>query len=246
MTPRTSARLRRALDAEAAELDRERARLLARRDELTTELERIQGSVVELDERRALLERLAAPRPAAQWEPGTPVPGAPAPSGQPGAGAAAPAPTGAARRPRRGILRGTAVREEAARLLAGTSRAGEGIHYVEWLGLLEEAGWAVDGKDPRAVFLTQVSRAPMIRRTTVPGVYALDRGAPSRIRRTLDSLEDELVRLTARRGEGPDVRQRRRELTLAIGRAERALDECRRVLGPLERQPAPPRLAVAG
>ena len=184
----------------------------------------------------------AEPRPSAGSGPGPGRGHGPA-SGGPGPAPGAP-PSGS-RRARRGLLRGTAVREEAARVLAGSPWASDGLHYVQWLGLLEEAGWAVDGKDPRAVFLTQVSRSPVVRRTTVPGVYALDRDAPDRIQRGLHGLQDELGRLAAKRGEGPEVRRRRRELTLAIGRAERALDECARVLGPLGKRPAPPRLAVA-
>jgi hypothetical protein len=143
------------------------------------------------------------------------------------------------------VLRGTAIREEAARALAGRPEAAGGMHYADWLALLEEAGWVVAGKDPRAVFLTQVSRSPVVRRTTQPGVYALDADAPRRLRRRLHVLQDELAQVAAARGDGPEARRRRHELTLAIGRAERALEEAVRVLGPGGEGAAAPRLAVA-
>ena len=148
---------------------------------------------------------------------------------------------------RRGVLRGTAIREEAARILARRPDAVEGLHYLDWLELLHEAGWAVAGKDPRAVFLTQVSRSPLVRRTTRAGVYALDTEAGARLQRELRERQDELAAVAAARGEGPVLRRRREELTVSIGRVERALEEVVRVLGPIgDATPRARRLAVAG
>src|SRR4051812_50128398 len=72
-TPTPSARLVRAAAAERAELARYRDRLLAARDRLRAELDDVEASLRELDERNALLDRLAGPvaeRPVA-----TPVAG---------------------------------------------------------------------------------------------------------------------------------------------------------------------------
>src|SRR5580765_1822798 len=63
-TPTPSARLVRAAAAERADLGRHRERLLAARDRLRAELEGIEASLRELDERDALLDRLAGPAPA--------------------------------------------------------------------------------------------------------------------------------------------------------------------------------------
>ena len=50
----------------------------------------------------------------------------------------------------------------------------------------------VAGKDPLAVFLTQLSRSPAVRKGAQPGVYELDRQAPARLRATLDDLHEQL------------------------------------------------------
>jgi hypothetical protein len=46
------------------------------------------------------------------------------------------------------------------------------------------------------VFLTQVSRSPVVAKTLEAGVYELDRAAPVRLRREIATLQDELRRLT--------------------------------------------------
>ena len=62
-TPTPSARLVRAAAAERADLARHRERLLAARDRLRAELEGIEASLRELDDRDALLDRIAGPAP---------------------------------------------------------------------------------------------------------------------------------------------------------------------------------------
>ena len=57
--PTPSARLVRAAAAERAELGRHRERLLSARESLRAELQAIEASLHELDERDALLDRLA-------------------------------------------------------------------------------------------------------------------------------------------------------------------------------------------
>jgi len=73
-----------------------------------------------------------------------------------------------------------------------------------------------------------------MRKATSAGVYALDRDAAERLRRALRA------RGSAARAYGQPPRQdgglhtRRRELLLAIGRHERALDEALRGLSPAD------------
>jgi hypothetical protein len=218
--PKTSSRLLRAAAAERTDLDRHRDRLLARRESLRADLERIEAALVEVDERVALLSRLA------------PASGAPAalptPAERDGVAATA--------------LRGTAIRETAVRVLAGSPHAGGPIHYRRWLELVEDAGYAVAGKDPAAVFLTQISRSPVVRKTTTAGAYELDRDAPERLRRRLAALQGELRTVTAAPADATDLAEirRRRDGTLAeITQVERALEEAARSL-------AAPALVAAG
>src|SRR3954447_18732871 len=77
-------------------------------------------------------------------------------------------------------LRGPDIREVAVKLLLDNGR--EAMHYREWYELLERAGHEIAGKDPVAVFLTQLSRSPAVRRGTRAGTYELDRGAFHRLR----------------------------------------------------------------
>jgi hypothetical protein len=99
------------------------------------------------------------------------------------------------------------------------------------------AGHEVAGKDPLAVFLTQLGRSPVIRRTGRPGVYALDAAAPEKLKQRLDRLHRELKELAA----GDDltaIRVRRETLTKQIADTEKALDEATRVLEPRRRDAA--------
>src|SRR4051812_2352223 len=110
VAPAPSARLVRAVAAERAELERHRARLAAEAEALRATLARIEHGLVEIDERRGLLDRLA-PSPS------------PTPNPNPH-----PAPTeaGDARAEGEGddhrTLRGPDIREVAVRLLADNGR----------------------------------------------------------------------------------------------------------------------------
>lgn len=225
-TPSPSARLLRAVAAELLELDRTGERLIGRREQLHAELAALERSLAAVEERRALLDSLAAAPEAAQ---STARPRL--------ARGAAPAATAARR-----ILRGTEIRETAIGILLAAPEGASPIHYRRWFELLEEAGFGVSGRDPLAVFLTQVSRSPLVRRTTRAGVYELDREAPERLRRQLARLQVEL-RETAAAGpagaDGPSLRRRREQITTAIGRVERALEEAARSLGRDQVAPAP-------
>jgi hypothetical protein len=209
-TPTPSARLVRAAAAERADIGRHRDRLLAARDRLRVELADVEASLRELDERDALLDRLAGPTPA-------PVP------------VAAPAPAAGAT-----PLRGPAIRRAAVEVLRARADRPQAMHYRDWFDALRAAGYAVAGKDPLAVFLTQLSRSPVVRRGTQSGVYELDPGAPGRLRERLDALHAELRSLTAAPSATADltaIRARRAALTTEITRVEKALEEAEAVLG---------------
>ena len=130
-----------------------------------------------------------------------------------------------------GLLRGPAIRETAVAVLIDQGR--DSIHYREWFDLLAQQGHAIAGKDPSAVFLTQISRSPVMRKGMRAGVYELDRQAPTRLQHTIDGLHKDLRDLTATgTNDLAVVRSRRRQLTTAISQAERALEEAARLLGP--------------
>ncbi len=91
-----------------------------------------------------------------------------------------------------------------------------------------QAGFEVAGKDPLAVFLTQLSRSPVVRKGARTGVYELDHTAATQLRARLEQLHRELKELA-----GDDltaIRARRAEITQQIQRTEKALDEATRVL----------------
>jgi hypothetical protein len=195
--PQPSARLVRAVAAERAELERHRARLTTEAGELRAALARIEDGLAEIDERCVLLDRLA---------PLTPTPDDEEPRDTT-------------------PLRGPAIREAAVKVLIDHGR--EALHYREWFELLERAGHKIAGKDPLAVFLTQINRSPAVRKGSRAGVYELDRQAPQRLRRQIDALQRELSA-----GAGTADRTRRARLATEISRAERSLEEVTRVPGP--------------
>jgi hypothetical protein len=212
VAPEPSARLVRAVAAERAELERHRARLATEADALRAALARIEHGLLEIDQRCGLLDRLApAPAPP-EVEP-------------------APAPDDGEDRGGAKILRGPDIREAAVTLLVDHGR--EALHYRQWYELLERAGHQIAGKDPLAVFLTQLSRSPAVRRGTRAGVYELDRGAAHRLRHEIDALQRELSALPATgTHDAAVIRARRGRLNTEISRAERALEEVTRALGP--------------
>lgn len=55
-------------------------------------------------------------------------------------------------------LRGERLREVALDVLKRLSASGDPIHYRAWFEALVEAGYRVSGRDPLAVFLTQITR----------------------------------------------------------------------------------------
>lgn len=225
--PSPSARLLRAAAAEREELARHRTRLSSAREALCRELADIDASLRELDERTRLLDRLAGP-----------------PAEQAGTGGGGPARDGA---PDRGArrLRGPAIRRAAVEALLALPERPEALHYRDWYEAVRAAGFEVEGKDPLAVFLTQISRSPVIRRSTQPGVYELDAAAAHRLRDELDRLHEDLRALSTAPSAATDlaaVRSRRAQIHAEIGHVEKALVEAEQLLG-AGRQPP---LAAAG
>jgi hypothetical protein len=130
-------------------------------------------------------------------------------------------------------LRGPAIRLAAVRVILEHPKRPDALHYRDWFAALEDAGHVVAGKDPLAVFLTQLSRSPAVRKGTQSGVYELDRAAPHRLRARLDALHHQLRNLTAAAGATADlagVRARRAEITAEITRTEKALEEAEALL----------------
>lgn len=133
----------------------------------------------------------------------------------------------------RHALSGPAIREAAVRVVLQQPEYIEALHYRRWYELLSDAGYAVAGKDPLAVFLTQLTRSPVIRKASKAGVYELDRQAPLRLRQRLERLHAERGEVTTAVVPDSDiasVRARRHELDLSIAHTERALEEALRAL----------------
>jgi chromosome segregation ATPase len=204
-----SRRLQRAAEAERDELRKTRQQLLSKREEVLTRLHELDEALAELRDREMVLDQLvpATATRAAEVEPSEVAEA-------------------------HELLRGPAIRETAVHVLTATGGV-EAIHYREWFKLLGAAGYSVAGKDPLAVFLTQISRSPVVRKGTQAGVYELDLESPARLRRELNRLQSELRDLADEPQSTlslAQVRSRRERLTTAIGRLERELEEAERVL----------------
>ena len=128
-------------------------------------------------------------------------------------------------------LRGPAIRERAVSASWSTAAArrcttGAGSSCSSG------AGHEIAGKDPLAVFLTQITRSPAVRRGSARGdLRARPRRVPPLAAR-VDALQQELGTLPATGTHASPIRARRSRLTAEIGRTERALEEVARVLGP--------------
>jgi hypothetical protein len=226
--PNPSSRLLRAAVAERGDLVRHRERLTGERARLLGEMRELDAALAAVDRRLEVLAELARPPDEATAET-TPVIRAA------GNGAA---PPDAGSDEHATVLRGPDIREAALRVLIAQPGPIEALHYRQWYELLVDAGFRVAGKDPLAVFLTQLSRSPLVRKASAPGVYEVDRQAPLRIRQRLDRLQAELREVTvgapglatASPIELGAVRARRHELDVAISQQERALEEALRVL----------------
>jgi hypothetical protein len=224
--PNPSSRLVRAAAAEHAAVTRHRARLIEQREDLIRQLRGVDDALAAADERLVVLGQLAG----TPDQRATAVPSRDEASRIGERDADAPRIIAASRE----NLRGPAIREVAVQVLLAEPSLIEAIHYRRWYELVTEAGYAIIGKDPLAVFLTQVTRSPLVRKAAQPGVYEIDRRAPLRIRQRLEKLQLELREATLDSSSPADlaaVRARRHELDIAISQLERALEEAMRVLG---------------
>jgi hypothetical protein len=212
--PTPSRRLVRAAQAERAELAKRRARLQAERDDAAARVAELDHSIAMLDDHERLVARFAGPAEE------SPAPGAdlvPADVRQ---------------------LKGPEVRRVAVALLAADPTR-PALHYRDWYQRLVDAGYTVAGKDGLAVFLTQLSRSPVVRRSTQAGVYEIDFDAVRRLELQRGHLEREMRELLSSKGSDlTTIRARRQELTTAVGQVERALEEARELLSSRAPKPA--------
>lgn len=86
------------------------------------------------------------------------------------------------------VLAGADIRKRAVDVLLQSGRAAELLHYKCWFELVVDAGYTIRGRDPQAVFLTQISRSPLVVRGPDNGTYRLDRAAPQRLATRLEQL----------------------------------------------------------
>lgn len=110
------------------------------------------------------------------------------------------------------------------------------FHYREWLKLLHRHGYRVAGKRPEAVFLNQVTRSPVVHATTQSGYYGIDLEAVGKLQRSVAQLVSELAQLSEQPLTGLDFekrRERQRELSREIAKAERMLGEAAEALSSL-------------
>lgn len=198
-----SRRFTRAARSERNRLCRARARLDRKRKDLRGRLDLVAGELEAVDLQLRLLEEVADTE---EWWPGE-------------AGAADDGTD---------VLRGASIRDLAVPILLRRNGIAP-IHYRDWYLLLLSSGYAVAGRRPDAVFLSQVSRSPIVRRSTRPGFYVVDPTVTEDLRQALARNQEELGEmLTQIPADGSSLeahRVRRRELDLEIARIERHLAE---------------------
>lgn len=215
-----SHRLRSAAAAEVTRVDRALANVTARERALAAELATVTAGREALERDRQTLVELAGRDAIAS----APDP-APAPRLR-----AVPAIAGT-------VLRGAQIRMVAVRLLTEHAGADTAIHYRDWYALFVAQGHMAGGKDPLATFLTQITRSPVVRRSTADGVYSLDGGFVDRARARRTRLIADLA-LTHDLTPHADVeeiavaRTQRDRLTRELHALERDLGEALRVLAP--------------
>jgi hypothetical protein len=229
-TPETwtpSRRMQSAAAAEAERVERELTRLAGQEAVLVEELDAVRASIARLQTERDVLTRFADAG-ANGRSPGTEDRRLRVVSeDEPTAGEDSDAT----------VLRGALIRETAVRVLAMKLGPDEPVHYRDWFALLEGQGFRLTGKDPLATFLTQLSRSPVVQRTTSPGMYVLDFEFPTKARARLQQLRAAL-RETAEQvpadvsvEEIAAAREQRVSLSAEVEATERALEEALRSLG---------------
>ena len=165
-----SRRLQAAAEAELKRVARRHDQLLAKAAILETELQAVEKAAEELRQQLVELSDLAQVPLSLSAQRA-------APSEEKGAKA-----TGR-------VVKGKRIRIEAVRAVIATGEGGQALHYRQWFARFTEAGFAIDTPDPTAAFLTQLGRSPVVRRSTKPGIYAIDPEATTNLRRRIDSAE---------------------------------------------------------
>ena len=221
--PQPSKRFLRAAESERTDLIARHQRLAAERDRLQARVDEVADSMLAVEDALRALARVLGESATDILQPdeARPAPDLDAElSGDAGISASR-------------LLKGPAIREVAVQVLLHQPQYIEALHYRDWYELLTAAGYSVGGKDPRAVFLTQITRSPVVRKASEPGIYEVDRQAPLRLRQRFERLQAELRDLASvPAGEAgvSSTGARRRDLTAEIGRTERDLEEALRVL----------------
>lgn len=218
-----SRRLLAAAAAERADIEKQRDALTEQRRKLQGQIDDLDAELAELADRALLIDRLAGPATN---------------------DATAPVDERSSPQDDKIVLRGPAIRQTAVSLLVSDPAGPRALHYRDWFALLERNGYTVAGKDPVAVFLTQISRSPVTHRGTQSGIYEVQVNAADELGRQLEARQRELRALTSTPASTTDltsIRARRTSLTREIDKLEKALDEARATLG------APtPEFAAAG
>lgn len=140
------------------------------------------------------------------------------------------------------LLRGVHIRELGVRVLMQTPRASRPIHYRDWYRLLTERGIRVSGRDPEASFLTQISRSPVVKRSTEQGVYYIDFNFPGWARQQLELKRAELTETftspaSTMLADLDSAERHRTILAREIRHLERELREALRSLGTADMEP---------
>jgi hypothetical protein len=217
LPPKTSSRFQRAAVAE-------RRRLLSQREKLTAEVKLRENALADAETALAAISERIQALEALSEETASPE--------VPRATETPPSANGGGR-----TLRGAAIREMAVRVLVSADAEQRPIHYRDWLTLLGEFGFRVEGKRPEAVLLNQLVRSPLVRPTTKAGIYQLDRGVANQLRARLEDLQRELSDLIKEPMDAetlPASTARHDELTREIRRTGKALEEARRSLTPVK------------
>lgn len=189
--PAASPRLKKAAAAEHARLERRAARVGQTRARLVQRLDQADAELADIRARQQLLGELAGD---------TPAPALPAPAP--------------------GFLSGPEIRRKAISVLLteAPDMAGR-IHYRQWYDLVA-ARHPIRGTDPLAVFLTQITRSPIVQGHG-RGIYSIDREAPDRLREALAVARERLDVCVA--AEAPEHARLARQLAAHLEEAEECL-----------------------
>lgn len=219
-----SRRIQAAAIAEHERVERELKRLDLRERELAAEIATVQAARAELEHQRNALNHFAHQRE-------------PSPAGQ-RSGRRLRALSEPKKAATNGtmVLKGASIRETAVRVLAAKHEPESPVHYRDWFELLTAQGFIPGGKDPLATFLTQISRSPVVKRTTTAGVYLLDHEFVTRARDRLATLAAQLsdtqeLLSDATVEQIAAAREHRARLTAEMHETERQLHEALRALG---------------